>query len=334
MSDTWTVKFADEKKRLDVFLAERVAGLSRAQAKKRIEASEVTVNGKTVAAHYFLKEGDVVTTVGADPFGGVYPERSRGTQGRLVRPDQTIERSRARPSDLKPPPCELRIIAETHDWIVVYKPAGILMHPDAKTQAGTLVDAVIAHAPEVAKVGEDPARPGIVSRLDKGVSGLVVIAKTQDAFDDLKRQFAEHAVDKEYLALVHGQVPKDEGEIKFRIARSTSKARMAARPAAAEGGQAAWTHYEVVRRFRGATLLKLEILTGRTHQIRAHLHAFGHPVIGDPLYKRKQPDRKLAAPRLMLQSVALAFNDPGTGERHSFRVEPDPVFGQQLQKLT
>ncbi|HWQ99820.1 MAG TPA: pseudouridine synthase, partial [Candidatus Methylomirabilis sp.] len=134
--------------------------------------------------------------------------------------------------------------------------------------------------------------------------------------------------------LVHGEVPKDEGEMKFRIARSTSKARMAARPEGAEGGQAAWTHYEVVRRFRGATLLKLEILTGRTHQIRAHLHAFGHPVIGDPLYKRRQPDRKVESPRVLLQSVALAFNDPGTGERRSFRIELDHEFQDMISTLT
>ncbi len=327
MSDAWTVKFADAKKRLDVFLSEKAAGLSRAQAKKRVEAGGFVVNGKTVAGHYFLKEGDVVSAVGA---GQARSDRrtARGVKTAAAR------QTRATTPSVPFPASDLRIIQETPAWIVVCKPAGVLMHPDSQTLGGTLIDAVIEHAPEVARVGEDPARPGIVSRLDKDVSGLVVIAKTQAAFENLKRQFAEHSVAKEYLALVHGEVPKDEGEMKFRIARSTSKARMAARPEGAEGGQAAWTHYEVVRRFRGATLLKLEILTGRTHQIRAHLHAFGHPVIGDPLYKQRQPDRKLAAPRVLLQSVALAFDDPETGERRSFRIEPDPEFQETIERLT
>ncbi|OGL73391.1 hypothetical protein A3E39_00160 [Candidatus Uhrbacteria bacterium RIFCSPHIGHO2_12_FULL_60_25] len=316
MSDTWTAKFADEKKRLDVFLAEKVAGLSRAQAKKRIEAGEVTVNGKIVSAHYFLKEGDVITE-----------NREPGTGSRK----KVLDRIPAPGSQF--PVSDLHILEESPDWIVVYKPAGVLMHPDSQHPDGTLIDSVIAHAPQVVKIGEDPIRPGIVSRLDKDVSGLVVIAKTQDAFENLKRQFAEHSVTKEYLALVHGEVPKDEGDLKFRIARSTSKARMSARPEGSDSGQAAWTHYEVVKRFRGATLLKIEILTGRTHQIRAHLHAFRHPVIGDPLYKQRLPDRKLIAPRVLLQSVALAFNDPKTGARRSFRLDPDPEFQNVMSTL-
>lgn len=327
----WTIKFADAKKRLDVFLTEKVAGLSRAQAKKRVEAGEFAVNGKPVSGHHFLKEGDVVTAVpvvagSPRPAGG-----GKGHRAERMKRKANEETQRQIEQGGETPP--LQIISETPDWIVVYKPAGVLMHPDSQTPGGTLIDAVIEHAPEVAKVGEDPVRPGIVSRLDKDVSGLVVIAKTQAAFEDLKSQFAEHSVHKEYLALVHGEVPKDEGEMKFRIARSTTKARMAARPEGAEGGQAAWTHYEVARRFRGATLLKLEILTGRTHQIRAHLHAFGHPVIGDPLYKQRQPDRKLAAPRVLLQSVALAFNDPVAKLRVTFKIPLDPEFDDMIKQL-
>lgn len=231
----------------------------------------------------------------------------------------------------------LNIVEETPEWIVVNKPCGVLMHPDHDHPDGTLIDALVARTPEMATVGEDPTRPGIVSRLDKDVSGLVVIAKTPDAFDNLKHQFAEHSVTKEYIALVHEDIPagKDEGDLKFRIARSASKARMAGRPVGAEGGQAAWTHYEVEQRFVGAALLRLQIFSGRTHQIRAHLHAFGHPVIGDPLYTLKKTKRNVKNPaRLYLQSVHLAFNDPTTNERKDFTLPLDPAFDEMIKTLS
>lgn len=326
MSEKWKIGFADAKKRLDVFLTEKIPDLSRAQSKKQVEAGAYTVNGKTVSGHHFLKEGD---TVAIGTLADAKPAEAQ------VRRDRNTKRdTAARGGGVVP---ELHIIKETPDWIVVEKPAGVLMHPDHDHVDGTLIDAVMAHSPQVAKIGEDPSRPGIVSRLDKDVSGIVVIAKTAQAFDDLKRQFAEHSVTKEYIALVHGEVPTDEGDLKFRIARSTTKARMAARPAT--GGdntdsQAAWTHYAVQQRFTGATLLRLNILTGRTHQIRAHLHAFGHPVMGDPLYKQKQIKRKLAVPRVMLQSVKLEFDDPVSKERIKFEAPIDPEFGTMIKALT
>ncbi len=322
MSATWKIGFADAKKRLDVFLSEKT-GLSRSQAKKQAEAGAYVVNKKPVSGHHFLKEGDVVSV-------GAGTTRAEGSRADRKRTATQVSNERSGQRQKKVP---LQIIKETSDWIIVFKPAGVLMHPDHDHTDGTFIDTVIAHAPQIAKIGEDPARPGIVSRLDKDVSGLVVIAKTQDAFDDLKKQFAAHAVTKEYVALVHGEVPKDEGDLKFRIARSSSKARMAGRPAGSEGGQAAWTHYQVEKRFTGASLLRLQILTGRTHQIRAHLHAFGHPVIGDPLYKLRLPKRNIAIPRVMLQSVALAFDDPATKERVSFTARLDPEFEELISTL-
>jgi 23S rRNA pseudouridine1911/1915/1917 synthase len=317
MLNQWSIGFADAKKRLDVFLTEKVEGLSRAQAKKQVEAGGYMVNGKEVSGHHFLKEGDTVTS-------------SEATKA-LKKEGKSMPSTKVSGKAFK-----FEILKETPDWIVVYKPIGVLMHPDHDTMDGTLIDIIIHHAPQVAKVGEDMVRPGIVSRLDKDVSGVVVIAKTQDAFDDLKKQFAEHSVTKEYVALVHGDITKDEGDLKFRIARSTSKARMAARPATGgddDESQAAWTHFEVEHRFTGAAQLRLQIMSGRTHQIRAHLHAFGHPVIGDPLYKLKQTKRKIDAPRTMLQSVKLAFNDPATGERVTFEHALDPEFGSMIKAL-
>jgi 23S rRNA pseudouridine1911/1915/1917 synthase len=308
--------------RLDVFLAETVGGLTRSQAKKHIEAGEVEVNGKAAAVHHFLKEGDAVEI-------GVAGQRaSKPASGRDLthRTDATAERrGDARTS--------LRILEETPSWLVAFKPAGVLMHPTSKDERDTFIDAVIAHAPEVAKVGEDPSEPGIVSRLDRDVSGLVIIAKTQDAYDHLKSQFKTRKVDKTYLALVYGDVPQDEGDLKFRIARSSTQARMAALPKESADGRAAWTHYAVEKRLNGAALLKLHILTGRSHQIRAHLFAFNHPVIGDPLYKPRSSKRNITAPRLMLESVALEFDDPSSGERKRFEVDADPTFEKVINQL-
>lgn len=315
MSSSWTVDFAHANARLDVFLTEKTKA-SRAKIKKQIEAGGFLVNGESVSVHHFLKEGDVVE------------------EGVVKMQDGKVAPTKiSRPLKLAP----LEIVRETKDWIVLNKPTGVIMHPDqdeTDDEAGTLIDAVLLHAPEVARVGEDPSRPGIMSRLDKEVSGLVVIAKTQAAYESLKQQFAEHSITKEYLAFVHGDVQTDEGDIKFRIARSTTKARMAARAENDPGGKAAWTHYRVARRFTGATLLRLQILTGRTHQIRAHLHAFRHPVIGDPLYTLKQTKRKIVAPRLMLQSVKLEFNDPATGERERFELAADPAFNTLMESFS
>jgi 23S rRNA pseudouridine1911/1915/1917 synthase len=172
-------------------------------------------------------------------------------------------------------------------------------------------------------------------RLDREVSGLMVIAKTQDAYDNLKQQFASHTVEKRYLALVHGFVKEDYGDLKFRIGRSKSKGRMAARPEMdLEKGKAAWTHYKTLQRFAAAALLELTILSGRTHQIRTHLLAFNHPVMGDPLYGRKEDDKRHKPKRLLLQSVHLMFQDPATGGTRSFDLKPDPAFDEIMKRLT
>jgi 23S rRNA pseudouridine1911/1915/1917 synthase len=317
MATRFTVDTEHARHRLDVYLSEVVEDLTRSQAKKRIEAGEVLVNGKAAAVHRFLNEGDVVEV----DQGGRMKDEGGGDQSKKSHAPRTTHDA------------PLRILAETSSWVVAYKPAGALMHPTSKGETDTFIDAVIAHAPEVARVGEDPAEPGIVSRLDRDVSGLVVIAKTQAGYDDLKRQFKTRKVEKTYLALVYGDVPQDEGDLKFRIARSESKARMAALPKESTEGRAAWTHFTVAERLNGAALLRLNILTGRSHQIRAHLFAFNHPVIGDPLYQPRSSKRNISAPRLMLESIALEFNDPESGERKRFEIEPDGTFRELAARL-
>lgn len=305
MKHEWQVGTEDAGQRLDVFLAARLASWTRSGVAKRLKQGAGKVNGKTAAVHQFLKAGNRVEF------------------------EEAAAKNEVRVESLPP----LEIIDETADWMVINKPAGLLVHPDVAHPAGTLVDLLIEHHPPIARIGEDPRRPGIMHRLDKEVGGLMVVAKTQAAFDDLKRQFAAHSVTKKYIALVHGALSKDEGDIKLRIARSRSRSRMAAIPEKETAGKAAWTHYRVLRRFRGATLLELSILSGRTHQIRAHMHGLGHPVIGDPLYTARRVDRNIQSQKLLLQSIELEFTDPVGGERKRYALPPDPTFEALIKNL-
>ncbi|MDP3793251.1 MAG: RluA family pseudouridine synthase [Candidatus Uhrbacteria bacterium] len=309
---TWKVKTEQAGERLDHFLVERLPGLSRSSIQKMIKEGSIMVNEKKAMVHRFLKIGDRVEIT-------------------LIKKQKKEKSEQA--DTLRITHYALRVVDETPDWLVIDKPVGLLVHPDAKHPHGTLVDLLLAHDPKIARVGENPDRPGIVHRLDREVSGLMVVAKTQAAYESLQRQFAQRKTEKKYLALVHGVLPLEEGDIKFRIARSTSKARMAARPENKQG-QAAWTHYTVKRRFVGASLLELEIFSGRTHQIRAHLYALRHPIIGDSLYALRHPDLNLQAPRLMLQSIGLAFDDQATGKRKSYHLPPDPAFDHLINSLS
>jgi len=213
-------------------------------------------------------------------------------------------------------PPKLNIIFEDDDIIVLDKPSGLLVHVANDSWEPTLVDALLAHDKRIAKVGTEEYRAGIIHRLDKLVSGVMVAVKNQNAFNHLKDQFKERTIEKEYTALVYGQMEKDNDEIRFKIARSRDKGRMVARPTSQEGKEAI-TKYQVIKRFTNATLLKVKILTGRTHQIRAHLHALGYPIIGDPLYQRK--DIKWPPiERIFLHSTILGFKLPSTGENKTF----------------
>lgn len=303
----WTISNEHVDKRLDHFLVEQGVGSSRSAIQKQIKAGQIQVNGKPAMVHRFLKLGDVVEMEG----------------------EVKKKRAKSKPVVVKKKPLLVTpaVIAETDEWLVIDKPTGLLVHEDREaSEEATLVDWLIEQYPSIVKVGEDPVRPGIVHRLDREVSGLMVIAKTQQAYDELGKQFRGRTTKKTYLGLTHGVISQDEGDIKFRIARSTTAARMAARPSREEAGKAAWTHYHVLERFKGATLVQLEILSGRTHQIRAHLYALGRPIVGDALYALKKTDRNVNAPRLMLQSVGLEFDDPVTHEHKIFSLKPDPAF--------
>jgi 23S rRNA pseudouridine1911/1915/1917 synthase len=213
----------------------------------------------------------------------------------------------------------LPILYEDDDVIVFEKPAGVLVHPAPGQKGPTIVDALVEHAPQMKTVGEDPSRPGIMHRLDKLASGLMIAAKTQPAFEHLKRQFAERKTKKEYVALVYGRLPKDTGTINFPLSRSRKTGKMIAMPKGSEEGKEAITHYEVLDRFKTATLVKVTIETGRTHQIRSHFRAIDHPLVGDPLYFKKKMKniRRIDLPRLFLHAERLTIRLP-SGETKTF----------------
>ncbi len=317
MKNTWLVDEWSAGQRLDVFLAEQVPDLTRSALAKKIKNGEFFIDGKKTAVHTFLKAGQKINH-----------------QSQIDSPEQLAEKQTRAPMYL--PKLEKMIVQQTKDWLLINKPTGLLVHPDAKHTYGTLVDILLKKYPSMAKIGEDPKRPGIVHRLDRDVSGLMVVAKTQNAFDDLKQQFAQRKTQKSYIALVHGRPPQEQGEIKFKIARSKSKPRMAARPSHEAEGQVAWTHYKVLKTIKNYSLLELDIFSGRTHQIRAHLFAIGCPVVGDTLYTEKNPKKNSlkSKGRIMLQSFKLSFTDPATQEALYFSLEPDQEFTDMLNRLT
>lgn len=210
---------------------------------------------------------------------------------------------------------KIKIIYEDKDVLVLDKPAGLEIYreelsspmEEKKDGEATLVDWLLLKYPEISKVGPDPARPGIVHRLDKGVSGLLVVAKNEASFENLIKQFEERKIKKEYIALVYGKISKDEGVIDFPIARAKS-GRFAALPPNHPGGRVAITEYEIMERFVNFTLLSVRIKTGRTHQIRVHLFALGYPVVGDVLYNQKKM-KKAPLDRIFLHAAKIGFYD-------------------------
>ncbi len=242
----------------------------------------------------------------------------------------------------------VKIIRENKDYLVIYKPAGLIVHGGNGIKEKTLVDFLIAQYPELSKVGEDPVRPAIVHRLDKEVSGLMIIPKNNSAFEYFKEQFQNRKIKKEYLALVFGKIDKDEGIIDFPIKRSSQGHKMAAIPKtskdyqqldpeknltnrslgnikALESSRQAITEFSVLKRLINFTLLKVKIKTGRTHQIRVHFSAFGHPLLGDNLYgnkKSKNKNIKLKMGRIFLMANKLSFIDP-SGDQQNIEIDMD-----------
>lgn len=211
----------------------------------------------------------------------------------------------------------LNIIYEDDDVIVIHKPAGIVVHPiKGHEDERSLIGEFLKRNPKIKNVGDDKSRPGIVHRLDKDVSGLIVVAKNQNAFDSLKTQFQNRTIQKEYIALVYGKLPKDHDMITFKIARSKASGKMVARPQAQEGKEAI-TEYDVLKRFKNHTLVRVTLHTGRTHQIRVHFLSIDHPLVGDKLYRKKRMKniRPIEMDRVFLHANKLGFRLPDGTEK-------------------
>lgn len=241
-----------------------------------------------------------------------------------------------------------KLIEENKDWLVIEKPAGLTVHSGPGIKEKTLIDYLIEDYPIIATAGDDPKRPGIVQRLDKEVSGLMVVAKTTEGFEFLKAQFKKRSVKKEYTALAFGVIEKDSEILDFPIKRSSKGYKMAALPRISEEklenkklnnrdlgiqealseAKDAWTEFKVLKRYTNSTLVKVRIKTGRTHQIRVHFYAFNHPLIGDRLYsnkKSKAKNLKIPLNRVFLFADHLVFKGLD-GLKHDFSIPmPDDL---------
>jgi 23S rRNA pseudouridine1911/1915/1917 synthase len=293
---------AGSRTRLDVFLADKIEGLSRAQVRKVIDGGGVRVGTFARKAGYKLKAGDRVHVEYEIP----EPE------GVLI-----------------PQNIPLKIVYMDADVIVIDKPPHLVVHPGPGHPSGTLVNALIYHFPEVALVGNEQ-RPGIVHRLDQDTSGVMVVARSPRAFSFLHDQFKRRVVWKTYLALAWGRVTAAEGKLSWPLGRHPKEgSRISIR---ARSPKKAETFFAVQRIFRDTTLLEVKPVTGRTHQIRVHLAAAGHPVVGDPVYGRKREPRDF--PRIFLHAHTLSFLHPETEERLTFAspLPPDleAIIGREL----
>jgi 23S rRNA pseudouridine1911/1915/1917 synthase len=283
---------ADGEARLDSYVGAKIPELSRSRVQKLIAAGKITVNGQKTKPGYRLNIGDrIEVSIPPTP-----------------------------PRELKPEAIPLKIIYEDDDLLAVDKPAGLTVHPAPGHPGHTLVNAILAHFPHLADIG-DSLRPGVVHRLDKDTSGVMLVAKNQSAQANLSKQFKSHTVTKAYLALVRGKLEPEEGVIEADIGRDPHNRQ---KMAVVAQGREARTEYRVVKYIGGYTLLEVMPETGRTHQIRVHLAAIGFPVVGDKVYGVKSPHLS----RQFLHACRLGFRLPSTGEY----VEFESALPEDLKK--
>jgi 23S rRNA pseudouridine1911/1915/1917 synthase len=308
---SFTVPEESAGQRLDAFLAEHVQSWSRSRLQRLIDDGDVTVNGRAAKPSYKLRPNDQIDAeLTALPLAGFAPEN-----------------------------IPIEIVYEDEDLAVVNKPAGMVVHPATGVASGTLANALAFHFQKLSS-GGGKARPGIVHRLDKDTSGLLVVAKTENAHEDLANQFRAREIFKSYVALVHGQLEKDRGEIDQPIARDP---RNRTRMAVVRGGRPALSLYRVRQRFDRFTLLNMELKTGRTHQIRVHLAWLKHPVVSDETYGggRDKTDvdpvvrsRIAKLGRQFLHAEQLGFRHPRTHEFKKFVAPLPDVLREFLNELT
>ncbi len=293
---------APDPQRLDLFLTELLPGYSRSRLQSLIKDGLVTVNGLQAKKAGQIVEKGMVVIVDLPPL---------------------------KPSALQPEPIPLDIIFENNDLIVVNKPAGMVVHPSAGHNSGTLVNAVLAHAPDIQGIGGE-IRPGVVHRLDKDTSGLILLAKNDRTHRFLQEQFRSRAVQKIYLALVDGVPPTGSGVIEAAIGRDNhNRKRMAVVPP--HRGREAVTEYHTLEAFAEYTLIEAHPVTGRTHQIRVHLAFIGCPIVGDTVYGKKKPSAKIK--RHFLHAARIAIKIPGEDDVRTFAANLPTNLANLLEDL-
>lgn len=230
--------------------------------------------------------------------------------------------------DIVPQDIPLDILYQDADVVIVNKQSGMVVHPAAGNESGTLVNALLYHVHDLSGIGGE-MRPGIVHRLDKDTSGLILIAKNDAAHAALSEQFKQRTMEKHYCAVAHGSFSKEEGLIDAPIGRHPIDRK---KMAVVQNGKPSRTEWHVLEHLKGATCLDVHLLTGRTHQIRVHMLSIGHPLLGDRIYA---PNLKTSVriPRLMLHAYSLAFTHPTTGERLTFCAPLPAAFEETIQKL-
>ncbi|MBP1574246.1 MAG: RluA family pseudouridine synthase [Oscillospiraceae bacterium] len=286
--------------RADKFLAEAIDHLTRSALQKLISVGNVEINGKAIAKSRTLKEGEDIS---------------------VLIPDAVS-------LDVEAEDIPLNIYYEDDDLLVVYKPKGMVVHPAPGNHNGTLVNALLWHCRESLSGINGVLRPGIVHRIDKDTSGLLLVAKNDFAHVHLAEQIKEHSLNRIYQTIVYGVNMSDEGDVDAPIGRSTKDRK---KMAVIEGGRSAQTHYSVVKRYSGFTHVQCKLKTGRTHQIRVHMAYIGHPVAGDAVYGPKNVITQLNGQ--CLHAGTLGFIHPRSGEYMEFTAPLPEYFTEFERKL-
>lgn len=294
------VKDNNQKKRLDTYVVEEIKELSRTTVKRLIDEEKILVNGKKQKTSYKPEIGDLIS----------------------------IDMPEAHEVKLEAQDIPVPVIYEDSDIIVVNKPKGMVVHPANGNPDGTLVNAILAMCKDSLSGIGGEIRPGIVHRLDKDTSGLLIVAKNDAAHIKMSKQIQDRKITKKYIALVKGVIPENEATIDLPIARSTKdRKKMAVDPK----GKNAITHFKVLKRYDKYTLLELKIDTGRTHQIRVHMSYIGHPVVGDSVYSNGK--NEFGVEGQMLHARHLEFKHPITGEELKLDAPIPEYFQKVLDEL-
>ncbi len=299
--DIYSVESVDINKRIDHYLNEELEDISRSALQKLIEKGNITVNGKSVNKNYKLRQGDIIEVEMPEPEG----------------------------INIEAEKISLDILYEDDDLIVVNKPQNMVVHPAPGHYSGTLVNALMYHCGSNLSGINGVLRPGIVHRIDKDTSGILVIAKSDIAHKGLSEQLAKHSMTRIYNAIVYNGFDEDEGTVNTLIGRSQNDRKKMA--VLKSGGRNAVTHYKVIERMGKFTLVELRLETGRTHQIRVHMAYIGHPLLGDPVYGPKKQVFNLQGQ--VLHARVLGFVHPRTGEYMEFKTELPEYFKKLIDVI-